>query len=79
VIQVGHNCPTPIAFSQGMEKPERLVREERVELSTFGSGGRRSMQLSHSRIGSTRWKLRPSPEATICFAAGDGFELARAR
>ena len=38
-----------------------VVREERVELSTFGSGGRRSIQLSYSRRLAPRYaKARPT-------------------
>ena len=37
-----------------------MVREERVELSTFGSGGRRSIQLSYSRTGLDKSRSIPA-------------------
>ena len=46
-----------------------LVREERVELSTFGSGGRRSIQLSYSRTG--RLKIGQLPGHSNLFRARD--------
>ena len=48
----------PMVSSRGM------VREERVELSTFGSGGRRSIQLSYSR----RTNLQYAPARLCTFA-----------